>query len=114
MPLIRQLPPFLFRPGVPPPGRKGGGEARQALCGELIHQLLISFGLLNLGQNRETLTATLVAMVSIADFAAVIGPLAQDEQPNCVLPVNRCKRKFLGIVLHAVFNVLAAGVAEAV
>ena len=41
LPLIIHLAPLLVGPGVPPPGSKGGGEARQALCSELIQHLLL-------------------------------------------------------------------------
>ena len=41
LPLIIDLAPLLVGPGVPPPGRKGGREARQVLCGALIQELLL-------------------------------------------------------------------------
>ena len=100
------LAPLLVSPGVLPPGRKGGGQARQALCGALIQHLLLYTGLMRLE------VAVIGASGGGDEVAAVVRPLAQDQEAKRVLPVNRCERKVLGVVLDALVQVAGALKAE--
>ena len=46
-------------------------------------------------------------------IAAVVRPLAQDEEVDRVFPVDRGVCKVLGVVLEALVHVLGAGAADA-
>ena len=100
------LAPLLVSPGVLPPGRKGGGQARQALCGALIQHLLLYTGLMRLE------VAIIGGSGGGDEVAAVVSPLAEDQEAKRVLPVNRCERKVLGVVLDALVKVAGALKAE--
>ena len=101
------LAPLLVAPGVLPPGRKAGGEARQALCGALVQERFLYTGLMQLE------VAVIRAGGGSDGIAAVVRPLTHNQQAKCVRPLCRGVCKLLRVVLRAIVKVFRADRADA-
>ena len=100
------LAPLLVAPGVLPPGRKGGGEPHQALCGALVQERFLYTGLMQL-------EVAVVRGGGGDGIAAVVRPLTHNQEAKRILPLCRGVCKLLSVVLRAIVKVFRADGADA-